>query len=88
MIGVYEEETANGEIMVTHMQEDGTYKELVKEVLQESGTWTDDGKVVCFDPEGDDNAERCFTISEIAEDGTFEATLVEGGESITVKKVS
>jgi hypothetical protein len=87
LVGVYEETTEDGKTLVTTINEDGTYTESIDGEVTESGTWTQVDGQDCFDPEGDEAPTRCFTTSEMAEDGTFTATPADGGDPITVKRV-
>ena len=86
IVGTYEETNADGKVVTTAINEDGTYTESIDGAVTESGTWTQADGQDCFDPEGDEAPTRCFTTSEMAEDGTFTATPVGGGDAITVKK--
>ncbi|TNE32181.1 MAG: hypothetical protein EP350_06340 [Alphaproteobacteria bacterium] len=84
--GTYEETNAEGKVVTTSINEDGTYTESIDGAVTESGTWSQADGQDCFDPEGDEAPTRCFSTSEMAEDGTFTATPVDGGDPITVKK--
>ena len=86
MAGTYEFEM-DGTPTTAVLMDDGTYSDTQNGEVIEAGTWQerDDGKV-CFDPEGDDTPDTCFTIGETAADGTFVATPDEG-EPLTIRKV-
>ncbi|MBX7457463.1 hypothetical protein K3152_04315 [Qipengyuania sp. 1NDH17] len=71
----------------SELREDGTYIDSAEGQEVGRGTWTADGPNVCFDPEGDgdDQQERCWTNSPMAEDGSFVTTRDDGSESYTVR---
>jgi hypothetical protein len=87
MAGTYEFEL-DGVPTTAVLMADGMYTDSQDGQVTESGMWAerDDGKV-CFDPEGDDTLETCFTIGETGSVGTFVATPDEG-EPLTIRKVS
>lgn len=88
--GTYDVTMADGTVFMAMLNSDGTYQDMDADgTVTESGTWEDraDGKT-CFDPEGDDNTVQCFTIGEVAEDGSAVATPDDGSEPLTIKKTS
>ena len=87
MAGTYEFEL-EGVPTTAVLTPDGKYTDSQDGEVVESGVWMEraDGKV-CFDPEGDDTPETCFTIGETGSDGAFVATPDEG-EPLTIRKVS
>ena len=86
MAGTYEFDV-DGKTTTAVLTPEGTYTDSVDGEVVESGTWMDmDGKT-CFNPEGDDTPETCFTVGETGPDGTFVAT-GEDGTVLTIKKVA
>lgn len=83
--GTYEFEV-DGKTTTAVLTPEGTYTDSQDGEVLESGTWMEmDGKT-CFDPEGNDTPETCFTIGETGADGTFIATPDEG-EPLTIRKI-
>jgi hypothetical protein len=87
--GTYEITLPDGSTGNTVIKEDGTYLRTVNNIA-EAGTWKDGaptGEQFCFDPEGELKPNRCYTMEEPGEDGTFKAQPDDGGPVIA-KKVS
>ncbi|HWT31270.1 MAG TPA: hypothetical protein VEB68_00775 [Croceibacterium sp.] len=84
--GTYEFEM-DGKLTTAVLNADGTYTDSQDGAVVESGTWRDmeDG-MTCFDAEGEDTDEVCFTMSEMDENNTFVATPNDGSEPLTIKK--
>ncbi|MBX7540577.1 hypothetical protein [Qipengyuania sphaerica] len=85
--GVYDITGGEGVVYATsELRADGTYIDSAGDQVVGNGTWTADGPNVCFDPEGDgeDQQERCWTNSPLAEDGSFVTTRDDGSQSYTV----
>ena len=81
MPGSYDVTNPDGSTAVATLMADGTYvdRDAAGKVL-EKGMWaTKDGKT-CFDAEGD-TAEVCYTESNRAADGSFDATDDKGAVS-------
>lgn len=86
--GIYDIEGGEGVVYATsELRADGTYVDSAEGQQVGNGRWSVDGPKVCFDPEGDgeDQQERCWTNSPIAEDGSFVTTRDDGSESYTVR---
>ena len=88
MAGTYEFEM-DGKVTTAVLNPDGTYADSQDGEVVESGTWRemDDG-MTCFDAEGEDTAEVCFTTTEPDAEGVFTATPNDGSEPLTVKKIA
>ena len=85
--GTYEYEL-DGKATMSVLAADGTYEDTQDGTIIEKGTWADrDGKV-CFDPEGDDAPEPCFTTTAPDADGVFTATSDDGKTVLTIKKTA
>jgi len=85
MAGSYEVALEDGTVLSSFLAEDGTFIESVGGEVTSSGNWTDEDGKICFEPSGDQPA-MCYTVGDIADDGTFTAT-PDQGDPITVKKV-
>lgn len=83
--GSYEATAADGTVMTTVINEDGTYTDSDAEgnVVAEGSWAVVDGKT-CFTPTTEGVEAMCFTESEPAEDGSFTATPDEG-DPVTVR---
>lgn len=83
--GTYEATAADGTVMTTVINEDGTYTDSDAEgnVVAEGNWAVVDGKT-CFTPTTEGVEAMCFTESEPAEDGSFTATPDEG-DPVTVR---
>ena len=65
----------------SRLAEDGTYTDLTAEgETVGGGTWSSEGEVICFEPEGDgeDQLERCWRNDQPGEDGSFMSRAMEG----------
>lgn len=72
----------------TEVNADGTYIDRDADGAPVGrGTWRDDRGMACFDPSGDgpEEQERCWTNSELKEDGSFVSTLEDGSASYTIR---
>ena len=85
--GTYEYEF-DGKATTSVLAADGTYEDTQDGTIIEKGTWADrDGKV-CFDPEGDDAPEPCFTTTAPDADGVFTATSDDAKTVLTIRKTA
>jgi opacity protein-like surface antigen len=85
--GTYEYEV-DGKATTSVLAADGTYEDTQDGKVIEKGTWADKDGKVCFDPEGDDAAQPCFTTTEPDADGVFTATSDDGKTVLTIKKTA
>lgn len=83
--GTYEATAADGTVMTTVINADGTYSDTDADgKLVAEGTWAvTDGKT-CFTPTTEGVEAMCFTETAPAEDGSFTAT-PDKGEPVTVR---
>lgn len=83
--GTYTATAADGSVMTTVINADGTYTDTDAEgTLVAEGSWAVvDGKT-CFTPTTEGVTAMCFSESEPAEDGSFTATPDEG-DPVTVR---
>lgn len=81
--GKYEITTPDGTRITSTLNRDGSYLDIAngKEVR---GTWRLKGAQTCFDPAGDE-AERCYSSSAPAADGSFKVTGSDGTVSTSRK---
>jgi hypothetical protein len=87
--GTYDVTLADGTKMVSTLNPDGTYQDTGADgAVAEKGTWADKDGKTCFDPEGEERGEICFTVGEAAEDGTMVATPDDGTDPVTIKKTA
>ena len=72
----------------TLLRTDGRYIDFDTDGVEVGGgTWRDYRGKACFDPEGDgeDEQERCWINSALAEDGSFTTPRDDGTDSYTVR---
>jgi len=88
--GLYAVGDETTEYARTRLNEDGTYVDLAEGEEVGSGTWTTDGAVMCFDPEGEgeDQEERCWTNGPADADGSFTSTRDDGSQTYMVTPIS
>lgn len=84
MAGRYEVTMADGTMMTETINADGTYVDVMNGE-ETRGRWRMNGAQSCFDPDGTD-AERCYTTTAPAGDGSFTATSADGTKT-TIRKV-
>ena len=82
--GTYEFEV-DGVATVAVLNPDGTYTDTQDGEVVESGTWLEGNGQVCFDSEGDDTPEQCWTSTEPDEAGVFTAT-ADDGTTLTITR--
>jgi len=85
MTGAYDVKMADGTMVKTTINADGTYVDTGADGTEVRGMFTRANGQDCFDPEGDDPAE-CWTVSTPAADGSFTATTVDGKTTVTVTR--
>ena len=86
--GTYEATTADGIMNTSVLNADGTYTDTAADgTVQAEGTWAVTEGKTCFSPTTEGAEGRCFTESDVAEDGSFTATPDEG-EPVTVTPVA
>lgn len=83
--GTYEVTYSDGSVATLTSAEDGTFT-VVRGEENGKGTWANKDGKICFDFEGEEVADRCWTSSPVAEDGTWTST-ADDGEVVTVKSV-
>lgn len=85
--GTFEVTYADGSVGTVTTTEEGTFTATLGEESG-AGTITQEENKICFDPEGDDPEQptRCWTNSEVGEDGTWTST-ADDGETVTVRRV-
>jgi hypothetical protein len=76
---------ANGHMIITHLESDGSYSDWVAGERTEAGTWKIEDNKTCFTPEKGE--KRCTSDGPIAADGTYTAT-PDQGEPYTVTKTA
>lgn len=91
LVGTYEVTNSEGAVLHTIVNADGTYTDTTDGEQIGSGTWTESEDGICFYAAPEDPAlpieDDCYTMGEIAEDGTFTATATDGQEA-TVTKIN
>lgn len=81
--GKYEITTPDGTRITSTLNTDGTYVDIANG-QEVRGTWRLNGAETCFDPAGE-AAERCYTSSAPAADGSFKVTGADGSVSTSRK---
>ncbi|KUO52967.1 MAG: hypothetical protein APF78_11560 [Sphingomonadales bacterium BRH_c3] len=83
--GTFEVTYADGSVGTVTTTEEGTFTAILGDETG-SGTVTEQDGKLCFDPEGDDPEQptRCWTNSEVGEDGSWTSTS-DDGETVTVR---
>ncbi|MCB2049309.1 MAG: membrane lipoprotein lipid attachment site-containing protein [Novosphingobium sp.] len=81
--GTYTVKMSDGTMGKTVINEDGTYVDSDDKGTEEKGAFANKEGKACFDPEGD-KPEECWTLSPLAEDGTFTATKDSDQTVVTV----
>ena len=73
----------------TRLDADGTYVDYNEGREVGGGTWTAEGAIMCFDPEGDgeEQQERCWENSPADSDGSFMTTRTDGSGSYRVTRI-
>src|SRR5690606_34528498 len=84
--GTYEYEM-DGIATVSVLNPDGTYTNTQNGEVVASGTWVERDGEACFDPEGVNMPEQCWTGTEPDEAGVFTAT-ADDGTTLTATKTS
>lgn len=85
MSGVYDVKMADGSVLKSTINADGTYVDVAADGTETRGTFTRANGQDCFDPEGDEPAE-CWTVAAPNADGSFTATTVDGKTTVTVTR--
>lgn len=84
--GEYEVKMADGTIASTIINADGTYVDADPKGNGVKGKFASKDGKDCFDPDGDE-AEKCWSVSPAAADGSFTATAPDGtAVTVTPKK--
>ena len=83
--GTYEVTYADGTVGTLTSTEDDTFTATMGEETASGTVSEQDGKV-CFDFDTEDAETRCWTNSEVAEDGSWTST-ADDGEVVTVRSV-
>ncbi|GAA0279815.1 hypothetical protein GCM10009127_21160 [Alteraurantiacibacter aestuarii] len=90
--GTYTGTMDDGSVWSSVLNEDGTYADTEAGEVTETGLWADSDGQVCFTPdvaEGEEpEATSCYSMGEVAEDGSVVITNAEGEESTIQKVVS
>ncbi len=89
--GTYAGSGEDGESWTSTLAPDGTYEDTINGEVTETGTWTETAGLTCFvvdvaEGEVAEEAE-CFTVGEVAEDGTVVVTNAAGEQSTLTKVV-
>jgi hypothetical protein len=74
--GTYTQVKADGSMVITHLEADGTYTDWVAGAMTESGKWAVKDNKTCFTPA--DGKERCSSDGPMGADGSFTVTPDEG----------
>ena len=82
--GRYEISTPDGMKISSTLNPDGTYLDVANGE-EERGSWRMKGVETCFDPAGE-GAERCYTTSAPAADGSMQVTGADG-RTATLRRV-
>ena len=75
--------TADGHMIITHLESNGTYTDWVAGEMKESGKWAVEDNKTCYTP--DKGEKRCTSDGPIGPDGSYTAT-PDKGEPYTVTK--
>ncbi|MCM8557296.1 hypothetical protein [Sphingomicrobium sediminis] len=88
MAGTYEVTWPDGSTSVTTVSEDMTWSAVGEDGETVSGTISENEEgQTCFAQDGSDEAPRCWTNSEAAEDGSWQST-DQDGTTITVRRTA
>jgi hypothetical protein len=81
--GTYTQVKADGSMVITHLEADGTYTDWVAGAMTETGKWAVKNNKTCFTPA--DGKERCGADGPIGADGSYTVTPDEGSPYTVTK---
>ena len=90
LVGTYGGTTDSGDEWTSTLNADGTYEDTMAGEISETGTWTDEDQLVCFNPtvmEGETAEQTCMTLVSVNDDGSLLMQTDDGSE-MTVPKLS
>ena len=74
--GRYTQTKADGSMVITDLQADGTYSNWIAGAQTETGKWAIKNNKTCFTPDG--GKERCSSDGPMGADGSYTVTPDEG----------
>ncbi|MBO0749105.1 MAG: hypothetical protein J2O44_01560 [Porphyrobacter sp.] len=81
--GTYTHTAADGTMVITHLEGDGSYTDWVAGEMREAGKWSVDNNKTCFHP--NKGAARCGSDGPMGPDGSYTVTPDQGAPYTVTK---